>query len=451
MTAAQIAARLEQTPIARVHLEARVLVGFATFFDGVDALSIAYVLPVLAGAWHLSPREIGFLISVGYLGQLLGAIACGWLADRIGRLKTMAYTVAVFSVFSLACMVSWSYSSLMLFRALQGLGLGGEVPIAAAYINELSQAKTRGRFVLLYELVYPAGRVAAALAGAWIAARFGWRFVFLLGGLPAVLVFFLRRRLPESPRWLASRGRLEDADQAVRKLELRPPDATGVPSYVSRNSREIPERAPWTGLFRGIYLSRTLIIWVLWGASYGVLNGLSTWVPTLYHTAFKTSIQTSAYYGLLTSAAGLAGCVAVALTIDWTGRRSWFIMAFGVAGLSFLALWSAGASSEGMVLAYTSIGSCFINAAAMALFLYTPELYPTQLRALGCSVASAWLRLASIIGPMIVALTIEAHSLAAVFLEFGVACVIAFVVSLFCVETKGRAIEDISPELCAVD
>jgi len=143
--------------------------------------------------------------------------------------------------------------------------------------------------------------------------------------------------------------------------------------------------------------------------------------------------------------AGLAGCVTVALLIDRTGRRPWFTLAFLFGGVTFIALWLAGASTERIMLIYTSVGSFFINSVAMTLFLYTPEVYPTRIRALGCSVASAWLRLASMIGPMIIGLTIEHRRLAVVFLEFGAACLIALVASLFCVETKGRALEEISP------
>lgn len=134
--AQQITARVERLPLSRWHLQARVLVGAATFFDGVDALAIAYVLPVLADTWHLSPQRIGFLISAGYVGQLAGAVVSGWMAERIGRLATMIYTVTVYSVLSLLCVVSWDYWSLLAFRTIQGLGLGGEVPVAAAYVNE---------------------------------------------------------------------------------------------------------------------------------------------------------------------------------------------------------------------------------------------------------------------------------------------------------------------------
>jgi len=114
----QISGRLERLPLSRWHTRARVLVGTATFFDSVDALAIAYVLPVLTELWHLSPQRVGFLISVGYAGQLVGALVSGWMAERVGRLATMIYTVLIYGVASFFCMASWNYWSLMVFRTL---------------------------------------------------------------------------------------------------------------------------------------------------------------------------------------------------------------------------------------------------------------------------------------------------------------------------------------------
>ena len=136
----------------------------------------------------------------------------------------------------------------------------------------------------------------------------------------------------------------------------------------------------------------------------------------------------------------------MAYLIDRTGRRLWFTSALLLSGLVFLALWREGASSEMPVLICTAAGSLLVNSIAMALFLYTPEIYPTRIRALGVSIASAWLRVASIVGPLAIGFTIHHRSLKLVFLEFGlIALVAALVAGLFCVETNGRVLEEISP------
>src|SRR5580700_363726 len=219
LTAQTIIARLERLPITSWHVRARMIVGAATFFDAFDVLAISVVLPVLAGAWHISPSRIGLLISTGFAGQLAGAFLFGWAAEKFGRLRAMVYSIAVFACMSLACAFAWNYTSLFVCRTIQGIGIGGEVPVAAAYINELSKARGRGRFFLLYEIVFGLGLTSAGLVGYWAVPRIGWQSMFILGALPAFLALFLRRMLPESPRWLISKGRLAEADRVVRQIE----------------------------------------------------------------------------------------------------------------------------------------------------------------------------------------------------------------------------------------
>src|SRR5215831_3048752 len=160
-----ILARIERLPLSSWQIRTRIIVGTATFFDAFDALAITYVLPVVVPAWHLTPGAISWLISAGFVGQLVGALFGGALAERIGRRPMIVAAVLWFGVFSLACGWAWNYESLLALRVLQGLGLGAEVPVAATYISELAAAKGRGRFVLLFELVFPIGLVAVAVMG----------------------------------------------------------------------------------------------------------------------------------------------------------------------------------------------------------------------------------------------------------------------------------------------
>jgi MFS transporter, putative metabolite:H+ symporter len=162
-----IVARLERLPTSWWQVKARIIVGVATFFDAFDALAIASVLPVIVPLWKLTPPQIGLMISASFLGQLLGALLFGWIAERYGRMTAMVWSIALFAVMSLACAFAWDYRSLLVLRTIQGIGLGGEVPVAAVFISELAKAQGRGRFVLLYELVFPIGLVAARLAGLW--------------------------------------------------------------------------------------------------------------------------------------------------------------------------------------------------------------------------------------------------------------------------------------------
>src|SRR6266851_7236959 len=224
-----IVARLERLPTSWWQVKARIIVGVATFFDAFDALAIASVLPVIAPAWKLTPPQIGLMISAGFAGQLVGALLFGWIAERYGRMTAMIWSIALFSVMSLVCALAWDYNSLLVFRIVQGIGLGGEVPVAAVFISELARAQGRGRFVLLYELVFPIGLVMAALVGLWVVPHLGWQYMFVIGALPAFLALVLRRLLPESPRWLALHGRNAEAETAMALIEAETQTATGKP------------------------------------------------------------------------------------------------------------------------------------------------------------------------------------------------------------------------------
>jgi MFS transporter, putative metabolite:H+ symporter len=441
-----IVARLERLPTSWWQIKARIIVGAATFFDAFDALAIASVLPVIAPAWKLTPPQIGLLISAGFLGQLAGALLFGWLAERHGRMTAMIWSIALFSVMSLVCALAWDYNSLVVFRTIQGIGLGGEVPVAAVFISELAKAQGRGRFVLLYELVFPIGLVAASLAGLWVVPHLGWQYMFVLGAIPALLALVLRYLLPESPRWLAVRGRRADAEAAMAHIESETEKAIGralpppKPVVSTLNKPASP-----ADLFGPDYLRRTLVVWVIWFSAYFVNYGLAIWLPTVYRTIFKLPLDVSLRYGLITQAVGLLGTLICALAIDHVGRRLWFALSFAAAAIALAMLAMYPAPTAEQVLTSMTIAYFFISSINIGVYLYTPELYPTRARALGVGTATAWLRFASMIGPTVVGLMI-ASGLPAVFVTFAaVAALAAVVTGAFAVETKGRVLEEASP------
>jgi MFS family permease len=248
------------------------------------------------------------MISAGFFGQLVGALLFGWIAERYGRMTAMIWSIAVFAVMSLACAFAWDYGSLLVLRTIQGVGLGGEVPVAAVFISELAKAHGRGRFVLLYELVFPIGLVAASLLGLWVVPHLGWQYMFVIGALPALLALVLRSLLPESPRWLAVRGRHAEAEKAMSLIEAETQKAIGAPlPPVKPVVATLEKPASLADLFGAFYLRRTLVVWVIWFAAYFVNYGLSIWLPTLYRTVFKLPLDVSLRYGLITQAVGLLG------------------------------------------------------------------------------------------------------------------------------------------------
>jgi putative MFS transporter len=448
VTPEQIAARIERLPLSPWHLKLRIIMGIALFFDAFDALAIAYVLPVLIGMWKLAPGQIGLLIAAGFAGQLVGAIFFGWLAERIGRIPGAIWTIGIFSVFSVVCAFSWNFQSMLAFRFIQGLGLGGEVPIAAAYIGEIAKAGKRGRFFLLYQVIFAVGLAAVAVAATWVVPHLGWQWMFYIGAAPAVIALILRGTLPESPRWLASRGRLDEADRSMHAIEdevakgsgkALPPLPTDIPP-VSR------ERARFAELFTSTYARRTLAVWVMWFCSYFVTYGIAGWLPTVYRTVFKLPVQQSLQYTMVTPVVGVIAALACAYFIDITGRKPWFSVSFLLGSLPLFVLAFGAADSAFNVMVLSTLSWFFITTIALGLYLYSAEIYPTRVRALGTGTGTAWLRLASIIGPFVVGMILPAGGLGGVFLMFAIASLVGGVVTLlFGMETKGRLLEELSP------
>jgi putative MFS transporter len=443
-----INARLERLPYTSWHRRARLVVGTATFFDAFDVLALSASLTVLIGLWHLTPPQIGILISTGFAGQFVGAIIFGWLAERIGRVPALNWTIAIYSVMSIACAFAGSYNALFVIRIIQGIGLGGEVPIAASYINEISRARGRGRFFLIYEVVFGFGLIGATLVGIWAVPHLGWQSMFVIGAVPAALTLVMRRLLPESPRWLAAQGRLAEADRVVSQIEasaVREGHQLGAVDPAAVVSPK-PVRRHVTELFRGRYRRRTLVVWAIWFCTYFVSYGITTWMPALYRAVFHLDVQTALIYALGTSVAGLIGDFFCAFTIDRLGRRGWFGLAFLLGSLPLFAVWYLGGTSPLQLLLLASLSYFFMGANSIAAYLYTPETYPTRLRTLGTSIATAWLRAASVIGPTAVGFMLAGQGIGGVFGMFAVVALVGAVVAgLFAVETSGKSLEEISP------
>ncbi len=445
---ATLVARLERLPVTPRLMLIRVVVGIATFFDAYTVLAIAFAMPQLVSEWQLTPTEVGLIISAGYIGQIFGAVIFGSLAERFGRLKTLFFTILLFVSMDVMCLFAWSGASMMLFRFLQGVGTGGEVPVASAYINEFVGAEKRGRFFLLYEVIFPIGLMFAGMASYFLVPVYGWKAMFIVGLIPSVLTIPLRWLMPESPRWLATQGRTAEADAVVSMLE-RSATRRGLvlaePQVRPVDPRTVA-KSDWRELFRGIYLKRTLTIWALWLTAYMVNNGLITWLPTLYKQFFKLPLQTSLAYGWITSGVGVLAAIACALLIDKVGRRRWYASAFLLATLPLLGLCALGATSATEVLVLATLTYAILQTVTFSLYLYSSELYPTRLRAVGTGFGSAWLRAGSSIGPLLVAFIVGDFGIRYVFAAFAaVALVGGLVTLLLAIETRGRVLEELSP------
>ncbi|MFD9502630.1 MFS transporter [Streptomyces sp. NPDC060035] len=441
-----IAARLERLPQSRWHVKVRFLIGAVTFFEAFDQLLAASALPVLMKEWHLTTGQATFAVTSASIGMLLGAVAAGWLGDRIGRVRTVALGVAVTGLASLAVAFSGSIETFSLFRFFQGLGIGGVVPVAATYINEIARSDKRGRFVLLYEMIFPAGLAAATLVAVWVVPNFGWRAMFLLGTLPVLIAAVLPRHVAESPRWLLARGRTQEAEEAIARIEAEVVRATAEP--LPAPAADVPEEVSQgrlRDLFRGRYLRRTAVLSGLWFVAYYVNHGISTWLPSLYTKQFGLDLTTALTFTLLSNITGLLGTFVVALLVDRIGRRPALIGALVGTVLSLGVLALLGATSGAQVAVFASCTTFFLYAINAGLYLYSPELYPTSNRAKGAAFGGLWNRLGVILGPITVGAIIgSGGSLGLVFAQLAVVAAVGAGIAWFAIETKGRTLEELN-------
>ena len=444
--AASLLIRMEQVPFSRWHRKARLVMGSATFFDAFNALSLAFALPTLIRLWHISPKQSGLLISASYVGQLAGAIVFSALAEKVGRIRGTTAAIAIMSIMSFGCAIAGNFSALLACRLVQGIGVGGEMPVAATYINELSRAHGRGRFFLLYEMIFPLGLMATGQIGAWVVPAYGWNAIFLLGGIPGLLITFLVSRLPESPRWLISKGRIQEAEAIVEKIEAstkqRVPIAT-TSSIASTSS--LMQRGRWSELLSKVYRGRTLIVWTLWASAFFIANSLNNWMPSLYNTVYHLSLRQSLRAASMTNVAQVAVLLVCAFTIDRIGRRNWSVAAFLLGGGMLALLGVLGAQNVLSVMILGTLGYGMIGSVNAVLYLYTPEIYPTRMRAIGTGLATSWLRIASAVGPALVGFMVDTKGTHSVFLMFAGTSVIGAIAATCMVETSDRRLEEIAP------
>jgi MFS transporter, putative metabolite:H+ symporter len=442
-----IAARLERLPYSGWHITITAILGVAIFFDSFDSLAIAYVLPVLVRDWHIAPHSIGLLISSANFGQALGALTFGWIAERIGRVSTARIAIAIFAVMSLACAATSSYDQLIVCRFLQGIGLGGEIPVASTYISEILRADRRGGRFLTYQIIFPVGLLMSGVVGATVVPRFGWQWMFIIGALPGIVALVMQRFCPESPRWLASQGRLGEADIIMTEIEgaVSRNGSRPLPPVPEIKAQPLGRQTRWQELFGSFYRSRTLLVWVIWASCYIIAYGLQGWIPTLYREVYHLPLQQALNYAIFAPVGSLVGSLICAFLIDNTGRRYWFTAAFFLTAAGLIWLWAFGAATAfGMLLGFMFC-SAWLGSMNMTIFLYTAEIYPTRMRALGVSWGSFWLRVAATVGPLIVGFVLPRYGISGVFLAFSIFAVIGCIAASFMIETRRRVLEEVSP------
>ncbi|MCW2700286.1 MAG: yceI [Blastococcus sp.] len=435
------AARLDRLPFTREHGRLVVGSGLGWSLDAMDVGLISFVMASLAAQqqWDITPAALSWIASIGFAGMALGATLGGLLADRFGRRQVFAVTLLIFGVATGAAAFSWSVGALLVFRFLIGLGLGAELPVASTLVSEYAPARVRGRMVVLLEAFWAVGWTLSALIGYFVVPRSdsGWRWALAIGALPALYAVVVRRGLPESVRFLEARGRVAEAEEAVRRFE-RAADVAPVESPVVTPTRSPGPRALWAADAR----VRTGALWIVWFSINFSYYGAFIWLPTLLFTSGFPLVK-SFGFTLVITLAQLPGYAAAAFLIEKWGRRP--TLAVFLLGSAAGAAMFAVADGDTAVLVTGMVLSFFNLGAWGALYAVTPEVYPTPLRATGAGAAAGFGRLASIAAPLCVPPLLDAGGSGLVFGAFAAFFLLGAVASWWLPERRGEALEDAVP------
>ncbi|MBQ7703867.1 MAG: MFS transporter [Selenomonadaceae bacterium] len=437
--------RLENLPVGSFHYKLLVVTGLGWLFDSMDTGLISFVLPVLAKEWGLTPEQVGWIGSIGLIGMALGAVLAGTVADRLGRKKVFAATVILYSVSTGLCAVAWSYESLLFFRFLVGFGLGGELPVAATLMSEYAPSHLRGRFIVLLESFWGLGWLVAACISYLLIPKFGWQIAFWIGAAPALYVFLIRMHMPESIRYLISKNKIDEAKEIILDLEKKllvksEPFAEKLsPAELGSEKTAQPKFSSlWSPQFR----TRTIMLWLAWFGIVYSYYGIFMWLPSIVFAQGFAVVKTFEYV-LVMTLAQLPGYYAAAWLVDVIGRRytlSLFLLMSGVCSYFF-----GNAADPNSLLMWGAAMSFFNLGAWGVIYTYTPELYPTSIRALGSGWAAGFGRIGGMLAPMLVGVLlangVEMNWIFAMFASVFV--IISAIVLGLGIESKQKSLEEI--------
>ncbi|KWX23845.1 MFS transporter [Mycolicibacterium wolinskyi] len=442
-----VAGRMERLPWCRVQRTLFLVIATAWFFDSIDLGAMTFLLSPISNHFALSAAQTGVLGGASFAGMFVGAIGAGALADRFGRQRVFKYSIAVWGLASVGLAMAWDFESLITFRFLLGIGMGAEFPVAAAILAEFMPASKRGRYAALLEGAWPLGFITAgAVSYVLVATAVGWRGFFVMQAVLAVIALFLRRNLPESPRWLASRGHTALADRTMARLEDAVRAATGSPlpepAPVHGAHPEILERGGLRALLVTRHRVRTLTVWAVWFCLMTGYYGLTTWIGKLL-TDSGLDIAKSIGFVLGMALWGVPGFLSAAYLIERIGRR--YCLAGYTVGSGIAAFFYGQSSGTLELIIAGSFLQFFFFGMFSAIFAYTPELFPTRSRAAGVGSSTALGRLGSVFGPLAVPALLSAGGTSLVFTTsavlFGIG---ALIVITSLPETKHAVLEQLS-------
>ena len=397
MSSISVGARLDRLPVTRLHRRVFNLIGVGMFFEGFDIYIAASVLGATYKTGFSTLAQNGLFISMTFVGMTLGALLTGFLGDRYGRQFTYQLNLLVFGVASLASSFAPNMTTLIALRFLMGLGLGAEVVVGYSMMAEFFPAGIRGKWSGMMCTLVTAGLPVSAFLAWLLVPTFGWRVMFLLGAVGSAVAWFLRRELPESPRWLVVMGRDAEADAVVARFEHEAGFAsTGdVPAVPDADVQHT------TGeLFQPAFLGSLIVGCVSLMVANTLIQGFVVWLPTFF-VGQGDSIARSSGFALLMALGGPIGSAFGALAADRLGRKQTIVAVSGLAIVLSVAFVLSSASPLMPIVGFLLTIPIYLLVAVL-FAIYIPELFPTALRLRGVGICNAVGRSASIIVPLLI-------------------------------------------------
>jgi putative MFS transporter len=437
--------RLDRVPLNRFHWRLLAISGVGWMFGAIDVILIAFLLVPIGREFALDAASVGLVASAGFMGMFFGAAICGRLADRYGRRLVFSATLVIFSIGAVLSAIAPTFEVLLLARVVAGLGLGGELPVASTLVSEFSPRAHRGRMIVLLESFWAYGTLLAGVVALVVLPAYGWRWVFAIAALPALYAAFLRSALPESPRFLAERGRSADADAIVRRVERASGGALLTLARVTAPARA--GRSRLGDLVRPENRRRTLMLWIVWFGIVFTDYGIFLYVPTLLVARGVSDVSSNGFF-FLSTIAQLPGYFSAAWLVERWGRKPTLVAYLLGSAASALLFGNSGAGADAFI--YAALLSFFNLGAWAVVYTITPELYPTSIRGTGVGLAAAVGRTGAILGPFLTPVLIPTIGQTGVFAMFVVVLLLtALVVVALGEETRGRSLEEIAPQVAA--
>lgn len=442
ITAAQ---RLDRLPICRFHSRILLLIGAGMFLDNFDATLQGGVLGALnASHWSTLGSNAQF-ISATFLGMLIGSFLAGVLGDRHGRRFAYQINLLIIGVTSLAAAAAPSMRWLIGFRLIMGLGLGAELVIGYSTLTEFVPPKLRGRWIGYLAVITNIAVAASAAASYFLIPTLGWRVLFGIAGIGALIVWHARKNMPESPRWLESVGRYDEADRVMAGIETEV--AEPLPPFTPARSWDYsPRSVKLRVLFSRPVIMRTSLGSLTTVTANVVLYGFLSWLPT-FLVIQRLGISASLRYTMIMSFGAPLGPLVASFIADRVGRRA------SLAITSVLAAALGGAyAMVSTIGAATAIGFFLFLAmyllAALGLASYVPELFPTAYRLRGAGVCMTAGRAAGVVVPYFTAWAYPRGGVALILEAFcGLLLFQALVILLFGIPTENRSLEELVPDV----